>query len=387
MKKISMVLSIVVILLISSNISALNSSTSENKVAHVRESKLHELQNNLPTVTDAGIYHTYDEMTTYLKTLESNNPDIMRLSSLGKTYEDRDIWLGKLSDNVSDTEDEPEVLLMGAHHGNEKPSYEVLIYFIQHMIQNYSLKNTDNDGDGKVNEDPIDGKDNDQDKYIDEDPSEERVREVINNTEIYLIPMLNPDGVEAGTRKNRAPNYGSFGFNKKITSYGVDLNRNYGHRWFFLFFFPKFYSGATSYGYNSSVYRGEKPFCEVETQAVKQLVNNRNFKLCLTYHTYGQLILYPWGYTRFPAKDKRTFESIGKDIKKINNYTLSQSVYLYPTIGDATDWLYGKRGVLSYTIELGTEFAPTNPETLKQICITHVGVNLFICEKAEMIDN
>jgi hypothetical protein len=387
MKKIIFVLSIVIGLLLSSNISAVSSSTIENRIANVRESRLNELQNNLPITTDTGIYHTYDEMTMFLQTLENNNSDIMALSSLGKTYEDRDIWMVKISDNVSDNEEEPEVLLIGAHHGNEKPSYEVLIYFIQHIVQNYSLKNTDTDGDGKVNEDPIDGMDNDQDSYVDEDPSEDRVREVVNNTQIYLIPMLNPDGVEAGTRKNRAPNHGNFGFSKEITSYGVDLNRNYYYRWFFLFLFPKIYIRSTSYYDISNVYRGEKPFSEVETQAVKQLVDTRNFKICLTYHTYGKLILYPWGYTQLPPKDKKQFESIGNDIKKINNYTLAQSVYLYPTLGDATDWLYGKRRMLSYTIELGTEFAPTNPEILKQMCITHVGVNLFICDIAEMIDN
>ena len=77
--------------------------------------------------------------------LYNNNSDIMHLESLDKTYEKRDIWFVKLSDNVSVDEDEPGVLLMGAHHGNEKPSFEVLIYFIKHIIDNYRKKNTDND--------------------------------------------------------------------------------------------------------------------------------------------------------------------------------------------------------------------------------------------------
>ena len=365
------------------------SSTHEDNFSKLRESRLQDFQKDLTITTESSIYHTYQEMTDLLQDLEDNHSDIMSLTSLGKTYEEREIWMVKLSDNVDEDENEPEVLLMGAHHGNEKPSYEVLIYFIQHIVENYSKENTDDDGDGLINEDLIDGVDNDEDGLIDEDPSEDRVREVTNNTEIYIIPMFNPDGVEAGTRKNRAPNYGPFGFSREITSYGVDLNRNYGYRWnfiwFFLFLFPKYYGGATSYRDGSIVYRGERPFCEAETKTIKQLVDAHDFEICLTYHTYGKLILYPWAYIILPAKDKQLFESIGEDIKKINNYTLGQGVYLYPTIGDACDWLYGRKGIIPYTIELGTSYAPGDPEVVKEMCITHVGVNLYVCEKAESI--
>ena len=135
----------------------------------------------------------------------------MSLTSVGRTYEGRDIWMVKLSDNVEVDEDEPGVLFMGAHHGNEKPSFEVLIFFIQHMVENYEERNVDNDNDGQINEDSIDGLDNDDDGLVDEDPSEDRVRNVIDNTQLFLIPMVNPDGVEANSRKNCAPNYGPFG--------------------------------------------------------------------------------------------------------------------------------------------------------------------------------
>lgn len=381
----SMGIMLVVGLVISSNISAMISTTYGDNLSKLRERRLQDFQKDLIIKTELGLYHTYQEMTDLLQDLEENHSDIMSLTSLGTTYEEREIWMVKLSDNVDEDENESEVLLMGAHHGNEKPSYEVLIYFIQHIVENYSKENTDDDGDGQVNEDPIDGVDNDEDGLVDEDPSEDRVRDVTNNTEIYIIPMVNPDGVEAGTRKNRAPNYGPFGFKREITSYGVDLNRNYGYRWFFLFLFPRYYQGATDYRDNSPVYRGERPFCEAETKAIKQLVKAHDIEICLTYHTYGKLILYPWGYTELPAKDKQLFESIGEDIKKINKYTLSQSVYLYPTIGDACDWLYGRKGIIPYTIELGKSYAPGDPKVVREMCITHVGVNLYVCEKAESI--
>ena len=93
--------------------------------------------------------------------------------------------------------------------------------------------------------------------------------------------------------------------------------------------------------------------------------------------------MYPWGYTRFPAKDKPLFVSIGENISQINKYTLSQSVHLYPTLGDACDWLYGRKGVIPYTIELGRSYAPNDPEILLDMSITHVGVNLYACERSE----
>jgi carboxypeptidase T len=333
---------------------------------------------------ESGIYHSYNEMTDLFIQLSEEYSDIMSLESLGVTFEGRDIWLVKLSDHVEVDEEEPEVFLIGAHHGNEKPSYEVLIYFIQHMVGNYSKPNTDDDGDGMVNEDPIDGVDNDEDGLIDEDPSEDRVREVLNSTEIYLMPMMNPDGVEAGTRKNQAPNYGPFGFQQEITSYGVDLNRNYGYRWMFLFIFPKYYLRSTHYLDSSNVYRGERPFCEEETKAIRVFVNTHDIQICLTYHTYGEWILYPWGHTTLPARDKQVFISIGEGIQAINQYVLAQSVNLYPTLGDTCDWMYGRKRIIPYTIELGQEYAPQNPEILKEMSHTHVGVNLYVCEQAQI---
>ena len=82
-------------------------------------------------------YYTYPKMTQLLIDLEKNNTDIMSLSSIGTTYEGREIWLVKLSDNVDFDEGEPSVLFMGAHHGNEKPSFEVLIFFIKYMIEKF----------------------------------------------------------------------------------------------------------------------------------------------------------------------------------------------------------------------------------------------------------
>jgi carboxypeptidase T len=321
----------------------------------VREQRLRDIQNHFPIITPPGLYHTYDEMTALLQGLATNHSDIMSVTSIGKTYEGRDLWMVKLSDNVNQQENEPELLFMGAHHGNEKPSYEVLIYFIQYMIEHYG-----NNSAGEV-------------------------QDAINNTQIYVLPMVNPDGVEAGTRKNRVPNHGSFGFQTEVTSLGVDLNRNYGYRWFLFFLLPLLYFRSTSYLDRSDSYRGKQPFSENETQAIRQFVDTHNITISISYHTYGELILYPWGYTFIPTKDNPVFVSIGENISNINHYLLAQSINLYPTLGDACDWMYGTQGVLAYTIELGDSFAPSDPDVLQEMYLLHTNVNLYVCQRAQLL--
>jgi carboxypeptidase T len=336
-------------------------------------------------------YYTYQEMTELFQTLAQDHPDIMTVESLGTSYEGRNIWLVKLSDNVEQDEDEPGVLLMGAHHGNEKPSFEILIYFIEHMIEYYEKPNTDDDGDGFLNEDIIDGIDNDHDGEIDEDPSEDRVREVLNNTQIFLIPMVSPDGVEANSRKNCAPNHGPFGLKKEITSYGVNLNRNYGYRWFLYYIFPHRYYLFMNMLDSSPNYRGPYPFSEYETQAVKNFVESHDVALSLSFHSYGEFLFFPWTHTSRRTLHEDLFISIGDNISRINKYDLYLGKqYLIPrfggTLGTSENWLYGTQGILSYTVELCRERAPSNPSVVFHVCLTHVGVNLYVCERSRTVE-
>jgi carboxypeptidase T len=321
----------------------------------VRTQHMQAIQNPTPPVATTGLYHTYAEMTSLLQNLAATYPTIMSLFSIGKTYEGRDLWMVKISDNVNAQENEPEILFMGTHHGNEKPGYEVCLYFIQYLVDHYQNDSTP------------------------------EVRNVINTTQIYILPMVNPDGVEVNTRKNLEPNHGFFGLRTIVTSHGVDLNRNYGYRWFFLFLFPKIYSSSTSFFDVSEVYHGPYPFSENETQAIKHFVDTHNITLSITYHTYGQLVLYPWGYTLLPPKDKSVFVSIGENITRFDNYTLAQAIMLYPTLGDACDWMYGTHGVLAFTIELGTSYAPSDPSALRELCVTHAAVNLYVCQRAQTL--
>lgn len=341
-------------------------------------------------------YHTYDSMTLLLTNLSQNHPDIMTLTSIGTTYEGRNIWMVKLSDNVTRNEDEPEVLFMGAHHGDEKPSYEVLIFFIQYIIETYPMENMDNDGDGFTNEDPMDGMDNDGDRLIDEDPNEQQVRDILSATQIYIIPMVNPDGVEYGWRKNREPNYGADGQSTNITSYGVDLNRNYGYMWNIVYLFPENYFLEYLLNDQSWIYRGEAPFSEIETQAVKRFIENHDISISLSYHDYGEFMIFPWMHTSKHTPHESLFRSIGTNMSKINTYELKiygqygEREYIIPryqgTPGSSENWLYGEHGILAFTMELCRRRPEKNPSLVLDACQKHVGVNLYICERSQTIN-
>jgi len=307
-------------------------------------------------------YYNYQKMTALLQTLQSQNPDIMKLESYGKTYEGREIWVVKISDNVDIDEKEPGVLFMGAHHGNEIPSYESLLFFINYTLSNYT----------KV----------------------DRVRNVVDNTQIFVIPMVNPDGVEYTLnseewRKNREPNYDGSG---TIVSYGVDLNRNYDFKWDLLEIFPSLYGGKWIASPDSWGFRGETPFSEKETTAVKNVVEQHLINISLSYHTYGEFITYPWTDNSGRTPDEDLFVSVGEGICSINNYELygtENTVIPRPggTLGTSENWLYATQGILSFTIEICKTRAPTNPATVYEYCSTHVEVNLYVCERAADIAN
>ena len=219
-------------------------------------------------------YDTSAEVYADLLTLQTNYPDIVELYVLtdiipaGKTWKQNEIYGIKISDNVAnepayyDDPDEETYLIVSNHHAREWMTVPTAMYFIYYLTHFYGMGPTDNDGDGLVNEDMIDGIDNDGDgeeggrvdeygramfdgidndgdgvidEGIDEDPSEARVTHLVNNRETWIIPLLNPDGYNYDRedpsrfwRKNLRDNDGD---EEPSACDGVDLNRNYPFEW------------------------------------------------------------------------------------------------------------------------------------------------------------
>jgi hypothetical protein len=191
--------------------------------------------------------------------------------------------------------------------------------------------------------------------------------------------MMNPDGREyvanvGDWRKNREPNGDG--------SIGVDLNRNWGYMW-----------GYDDIGSDPNpsgeTYRGDAPFSELETQAIRDFMETYQFSTALSYHSYGRLLLYPWGYTYSPCPDRAIFAALGDSLAAFNGYTNQQGAVLYPTNGDSDDWMYGeqtsKDKVFSFTPEVGTEFYPDESEILT-LCEENLGPAIVMAEYAGGVD-
>ncbi len=263
-----------------------------------------------------GAYHSYAELERELFALEDSFPNLASVSKIGESLEGRNIYALKISDNAGLDEDEAEVLFIGCHHAREWISVEVPFLLGKHLLTNYE--------------------------------TDSRIKSVVDQSEIWIVPLLNPDGLEYSIhfyrywRKNRRDNGDS--------SYGVDLNRNYGYKW-------SFDNQGSSPNPNSEVYRGTEAFSEPETQAIRDFFLERNFQSLISYHSYSQAIIYPWGYTTEPTSQDQLLSQIAATmsglIQSINGnfYEYGQTV-LYLTNGDTTDWSFGVYGIPSYTIEL-----------------------------------
>ncbi len=270
-------------------------------------------------------YHNYPEMVAEIQQAAADHPEIVSVFSIGKSYQGREIWAAKVSDNVADDEAEPEVLIDALHHAREHLTTEQALAVLRWLTDDYG--------------------------------TDETVTRLVDTREVWLVFALNPDGMRydltgdpfRAWRKNRQPNAGS-------TAVGTDLNRNYSYRWACC--------GGSSGRKSSITYRGPAPFSAPETRAMRDFVTSRvignvqQIRTHITLHTNGKLILWPYGYTRanvpsdMTTLDHAVFVSLGRAMAALNGYAPQQSSDLYVTDGDQIDWLYGVHRIFSYTYEL-----------------------------------
>ncbi|MBX7269509.1 zinc carboxypeptidase [Micromonospora sp. Llam7] len=270
-------------------------------------------------------YHDYPEMIAAVNKVVADHPTIARKVSIGTSYEGRDLVAVKISDNVATDEDEPEILFNSQQHAREHLTVEMAIYLLNQFTDGYG--------------------------------SDSRITSLVNGREIWVVPSVNPDGSEydiatgsyRSWRKNRQPNSGS--------SYvGTDLNRNWSYNWGCC--------GGSSGSTSSDTYRGPSAFSAPETQALRNFVNSRvvggvqQIKANIDFHTYSQLVLWPYGYTYnntapgMSADQYNTFATIGQQMAATNGFTPQQSSDLYITDGSSIDWMWAAHGIWAYTFEL-----------------------------------
>jgi carboxypeptidase T len=286
---------------------------------------------SFPTPTNFGLgsmggFYTYQEYLDILDLMATSYPNLITVKTeidTFRTHEDRPIYWVKISDNPTVNEAEPEVLYTSIHHAREPQSLTQLIFYMWYLLENYGT--------------------NDEATYL------------VKNTEMYFIPMINPDGYVQNQTTN--PNGGGFWRKNRRDNLdgetGVDLNRNYGYEW-------GYDDEGSSPQTNSETYRGPSAFSEPETRAVKWFSEQHEFLLALNYHAFGNYLIYPWGFIPSPlSPDSNYFISIAQLMTAQNNYVYGTGyeTVAYATNGVSDDWMYGeqtaKNKIFSMTPEVG----------------------------------
>jgi carboxypeptidase T len=299
-------------------------------------------------------YHSYTEVTAEVAAVAAAHPDIVSRFSIGKSYQGRELWAVKISDNVNVDEAEPEVMFDGTHHADEHMGTEMTLHILHWLVDGYG--------------------------------HDARITNIVNTREIWIVFLVNPDGAEFDIsggkfhfwRKNRQPTPGT-------TAIGTDLNRNYGYRWGG--------GGRTSPNPRAITYRGPRPFSSPEDRAVRDFLASRvvnyrqQIRAAITFHEYGRLVMWPYGYTLanipsdMTAQDHAALAIIGKHMAKTNGYRPEQASDLYISSGTSRDYAYGVYRIFSYTFEMSNHDYPDD-----SLIASETGRNkeaaLFLMERA-----
>ncbi|MBL7032864.1 MAG: hypothetical protein ISR91_01855 [Candidatus Delongbacteria bacterium] len=250
-------------------------------------------------------YHNYSQLTGYLQDLHDTFPDITQLFSIGQTVQGRELWVLQITDNPTIEENEPEFKYISTIHGNEPVGTELLLELCDLLLYGY----------GTV----------------------PRYTAIIDNINLFILPMMNPDGNNAGNRTN---------------ANGVDLNRN----------FPDQYDDPIN------TPDGREP----ETGLIMNWTAAHNFILSANFHTGAVVVNYPFdsnpeGTNTFsPSPDEDLFVDMSETYSVSNlpmwngnfYHGITNGADWYCIYGGMQDWNYVWMGNMEVTVELSNTSWP-----------------------------
>ncbi|KAL7286391.1 hypothetical protein TKK_0019344 [Trichogramma kaykai] len=257
-------------------------------------------------------YHRLEDIHEYMDYLANTYPQVCSVMSIGKSVQGRDLKVIRISRGLSNA---PALWIDGGIHAREWISPAAVTYLIDYLVEH---------------------SDQLQEDY-------------------YILPVVNPDGYEYTFRGDRLWRKNRANPQKGGSCIGVDLNRNFGYRWGGM---------GTSKQPCREIYAGSGAFSEPETRAIKDFFQTSaaNFQAYLTFHSYGQYILYPWGYDRRVPPDYKELEAVGRRMAEAmrlagganSHYTVGNSATtLYAAAGGADDWAKANQKIkYTYTVEL-----------------------------------
>jgi hypothetical protein len=278
-------------------------------------------------------YDGPDGFAQHMYDLEAANEDILDLEVIGTTYgtdpegdgpdTPREIIALRLTANEESSADgsKPAVLYSGLIHAREWIAGEVNRRLLEWFIKGWR----------------------------EEKP---QVVNILNTTELWFVPVQNPDGyqytfdVERLWRKNLRDNDGD---DEISVLDGVDGNRNFPEHW-------RYDDEGSASIISDETYRGPSPLSEPETQALDDVLNISQPEYHISYHSFGNLLLYPFGFqVNTPSADDPIFVAWAGTDKKpaVQGYNPGVGADLYTTNGEQTDYAYTEYDSLAITPELG----------------------------------
>ena len=268
-----------------------------------RERAAHHLYHGKKSKAAKGLsYPAYGDLCTTLDTLAQAYPEICRVSEAGFSVEGRALKTVTISDHPDQREAEPALTLVSTLHGNEPVGTVLLLELIRYLVERYD--------------------------------TDSRVKALVDNHEIRLLPLANPDGYEEGDRYN---------------AQGLDLNRNFPDP-----------SASSQDVFDSRV--GRAP----ETLAIMDWILERPAAVSLNLHTGFVVVNYPLDYTEDQSPDDALFQHLALAYAASSpDMTLSsypdgivRGSLWYIISGGLQDWAYLAAGELHVTVELSSERYP-----------------------------
>jgi len=216
---------------------------------------------NIKEIEDWDFYPTYTAYVDMMQQFESDYPNLCEVFSIGQTNNGHDIWFARISDNADQDPGEAQFLYTATMHGNELTGYVLALRLIHHILSEYG--------------------------------SDPQITNLINNLDIWINPLANPDGTYiSGDDQIVNPT--------RLNANGVDLNRN----------FPDPTVGDHPDG---------NPW-QIETIAFIELAEQNRFVMSSNWHTGAEVFNYPWDTWELLPADNDWWDYVGRSWADVRYY-------------------------------------------------------------------
>ena len=321
---------------------------------------------------------TFDQQATLLKDLHRAYPTTTKLFSIGRTWQERNIWCLELSAPIAAARTRTGVALFGNIHGGEQQGGMGAAYTAWWLATQY-------------------GRD-------------AKATKILSRYNVYIVPLINPDGYNqsfiSSTRQNMRPTdrngiagpfsdpytdtngdgiiaqlytgaadattplpnsarlggitqyespdwdqNGIFGDDPMAST--VDMNRNFDYLWN--------YHDVTAnppLGQNAWTSAGPDAASEPEVQAVQNFLITHPVSALTSLHTGEQSVLWPWCYTHAPTTNNAFMKGVSEKMAAAWSSTTGRGMYTmqsyddYPTSAEVIDWAWGRLHIHAYTQEV-----------------------------------